>query len=130
MYVGVCICVCWCVCMLLCAHEGECYFVKCVCVCVRVCVVFLPSSDITVNTAVLAVTFILTLWNSYVNPSLSVSMCLGENWPLLAVGKSVLADIAAGEKTGVSAMRDDEEYQDASGGEQRTSLDMLLCCTK
>jgi hypothetical protein len=46
----------------------------------------------------------------------------------LAVGKSVLADIAAGEKTGVSVMRDDEEYQDASGGELHTSPDLSCVC--
>ena len=42
----------------------------------------------------------------------------GENWPLLAVGKSVLADIASGDKTGISAIRaEDEDFQDASGGQ-------------
>ena len=45
----------------------------------------------------------------------------GENWPLLAVGKSALADIAAGERTGVSAMRsDDADFQDANGEIGRT----------
>jgi hypothetical protein len=39
----------------------------------------------------------------------------GENWPLLAVGKSALADIAAGDKAGVSAMHNDDEFQDANG---------------
>ena len=34
----------------------------------------------------------------------------------MAVGKSALADIAAGERTGVSAMRsDDADFQDANG---------------
>lgn len=41
---------------------------------------------------------------------------LGENWPLLAVGKSALADIAAGEKAGVSAMHaNEDDFQDANG---------------
>jgi coatomer protein complex subunit alpha (xenin) len=41
----------------------------------------------------------------------------GENWPLLAVGKSLLSDIK--DKTGVSAIRadGDEEFQDAKGGQ-------------
>ena len=46
----------------------------------------------------------------------SSSKCTGENWPLLAVGKSALADIAAGEKAGVSAMHaNDDDFQDANG---------------
>ena len=46
----------------------------------------------------------------------SFSKLTGENWPLLAVGKSALADIAAGERAGVSAMHaNEDDFQDASG---------------
>ena len=43
----------------------------------------------------------------------------GENWPLLAVGKSMLADLASGGSggvKGVSAADDDDDFHEAGGG--------------
>ena len=42
----------------------------------------------------------------------------GENWPLLAVGKSVLADIGQASSGGVAAAAIDEDYEDGGDGDK------------
>ena len=45
-------------------------------------------------------------------------ICRGENWPLLAISKSSLADVGKSHGRGVSSMQDDDDIQATSAGSQ------------